>query len=133
MEPANLNSSSSASGDDARLEAFLRQPLPELPDDGFSRRVLAALPERRSPYARNRALACCAGLIVGSAWAWRQIALTGGMTDLTGEFEKAAHATSAAFNHFATPQTTEGLWIATAVTSATLLFAFRQNLRPARR
>ncbi len=41
MEPADLNSSSR---DDARLEALLRRSATTLPDDGFSARVLAALP-----------------------------------------------------------------------------------------
>jgi hypothetical protein len=36
-----------ASPEDARLEALLRDAARPLPDDGFSRQVLAALPPRR--------------------------------------------------------------------------------------
>lgn len=42
MEPANLNPLPDP--DDARLEAMLREPIPLLADDGFSARVLRALP-----------------------------------------------------------------------------------------
>jgi DNA-binding transcriptional LysR family regulator len=44
MEPADMNP---ASPEDARLEALLRDAAPPLPDEGFSRQVLAALPPRR--------------------------------------------------------------------------------------
>lgn len=40
MEPSDLNSPAS----DDRLESLLRQPAAPLPDDGFSARVLCALP-----------------------------------------------------------------------------------------
>ena len=43
MEPANLNPPPDRD-DDARLEAMLREPIPLLADDGFSARVLRALP-----------------------------------------------------------------------------------------
>lgn len=43
MEPAKLNSPDPA---DARLEALLREPASDvLPDDGFSQRVMAHLPD----------------------------------------------------------------------------------------
>lgn len=45
MEPANLNSSAP---DDTQLEALLRQRAAPLPDDGFSMRVVAALPPRNA-------------------------------------------------------------------------------------
>jgi hypothetical protein len=44
MEPLNPSSES----EDAALEAWLRQPTAPLADDGFSQRVLAALPPRTS-------------------------------------------------------------------------------------
>lgn len=51
MEPADLNSSSSPARDDARLEAWLRQPAAPLPDEGFTQRVLVALPPRTAQAA----------------------------------------------------------------------------------
>lgn len=39
---------SSSSRDEARLEAWLREPTPSVPDNGFSARVLAALPPTRA-------------------------------------------------------------------------------------
>jgi len=43
--------------DDPRLEEWLREALrePQLPDDGFAERVLAALPPRGQPLDRYRA------------------------------------------------------------------------------
>jgi hypothetical protein len=59
MESRDLNPH-----DEARLEAWLRASarLPDLADDGFSARVLAALPAaatRRLPRGRRRALLLC--------------------------------------------------------------------------
>lgn len=68
MEPANLNSPSDR-GDD-RLESLLRTPAPPLPDDGFSTRVLAALPSpvRHAPRFARPAVArwCGAVAILGT-------------------------------------------------------------------
>lgn len=50
--------------EDERLHAWLRQHAPELPDDGFALRVLAALPPRAasSPRVHPALLATCGGL-----------------------------------------------------------------------
>jgi len=40
----NPSDPSANAGDDARLEALLSRATPELPDNGFSMRVMAALP-----------------------------------------------------------------------------------------
>ena len=63
MEPNDLNS---PLNDDSRLETLLRQPAPALPDNGFSTRVLAALPARipgRRPGLRL--VFCSAGAVIG--------------------------------------------------------------------
>ena len=63
MEPNDLNS---PLNDDSRLETLLRQPAPALPDNGFSTRVLAALPARipaRRP--ELRLVFCSAGAVIG--------------------------------------------------------------------
>jgi hypothetical protein len=65
MEPSDLNSAPDR--DEAQLEAWLRQPTAPLPDDGFSNRVLAALPPPTPARARwLRPAFCVAGAIVGA-------------------------------------------------------------------
>jgi hypothetical protein len=61
MEPTNLKPPSPP---DDQIEAWLRtsSQLPPLPDDGFSARVVAALPARRQ---NRRAWLCVAGAVVG--------------------------------------------------------------------
>jgi hypothetical protein len=63
MEPNDLKS---PAPDDA-LEAWLRtsSSLPPLPDDGFSRRVLAALPPPASRLSR-RTWFCAGGALIGA-------------------------------------------------------------------
>lgn len=83
MEPDKLNSA-----EDAALESLLRRRSEPLPDDGFSARVMAALPERRAVAPRNRRLIWClvggaAGLItalVGGPW-WHSLGGTLGQID----------------------------------------------------
>ena len=70
MEPANLKSNSP----DDDLEAWLHAHAagPTLPDDGFSRRVLAALPSL-SPRPASSSLRwglCLAGALAGGAMAF---------------------------------------------------------------
>lgn len=55
--------------DDARLEAWLRSDSEALPDDGFSARVLAALPPARPSFAWRRTLLVAAGAALGYALA----------------------------------------------------------------
>jgi fructose-specific phosphotransferase system IIC component len=67
MEPSDLNLNDS-DNEDAALKAMMRAQSPALPDDGFSQRVLAALPAVKAGLvtARRR----------GSSWTW--LAYVGG-------------------------------------------------------
>src|SRR5215216_2846305 len=65
MEPTDLNSKSP---DDAQIDASLRagSAVSPLPDDGFSARVLAALPPARTRLNSSlRAWLCAAGALIG--------------------------------------------------------------------
>jgi hypothetical protein len=66
MEPADLNASPDR--DDARFEAWLRQPSTPLADAGFSARVMAALPPPAVPQQTgfSRRVACILGGIIGT-------------------------------------------------------------------
>jgi hypothetical protein len=75
MESRNVNPSPS---DDTRLEELLRLPAPPIPDDSFSTRVLAALPERRR--ARPpvyRAVLLALGALAGTIFAASRGSLQG--------------------------------------------------------
>jgi hypothetical protein len=67
MESSNLTPPS----DDAWLEAWLNKATPApLPDDGFSARVLAALPERASRrQSRHRVVLYASGVCASLGWA----------------------------------------------------------------
>lgn len=65
MEPAHLNS---PRAEDAALAALLRSQSAEIPDDGFSARVLAALP---APAAHSTPRA-------GARWPWLAYLVGGG-------------------------------------------------------
>lgn len=72
MEYPNLNPPPE---NDANLAELLRQQAPVLPDDGFSARVLAALPprsERHWLFSPRFAVAVGAGALAGITFAWRQ-------------------------------------------------------------
>jgi anti-sigma factor RsiW len=65
MEPANLNPPPER---DPGLEALLRTAAPSISDDGFSARVLAALPPKATP-DRSRVWWCVAGAVAGALFA----------------------------------------------------------------
>jgi hypothetical protein len=70
MEPADLKPTPP---DDGPIEAWLKAhaTLAPLPDDGFSARVLAALPPPATPRkSRRRFALCLAGALAGFGWAW---------------------------------------------------------------
>src|SRR5688572_29920212 len=69
MEPPDLNMNPDRN--DAQIEAWLRQPDHALPDDGFSHRVLSALPPTRSARNWPRVGVCVCGALVGMVVAKR--------------------------------------------------------------
>jgi hypothetical protein len=122
MEPTNLKPTPP---DDAALEAWLRAnaALPVLPDDGFSRRVLTALPETVQRAHAKRQLVCLGGALMGSAVAWLGMQHPGSPPpDLT----TLDTALTEAFTQLANP----AVGWALALAAASLLFAFRRELRP---
>jgi hypothetical protein len=116
MESPDLNPSTP---DDTTLDACLRGTawLPPLPDDGFSRRVLARLPEPRRQTALRRNL-CLAATAAGLA-----VAVIGGLrAGNAAGWDRSLHA--------ALQQV--GTWpvsVALGVTLLSLWFAFRDRLR----
>ena len=130
MEPANLNSAPREGDDgggesDARLAALLRDRSTALADEGFSARVLAALPPpRRTPTpALGRRLAVgWAGAVAGIAFAlWRGTS----PTDLQTAFDQTGVALLKATAVLADPV----FVIAFVATGLSLLFAFKSELR----
>ena len=112
--------------DDARLAALVRQSAPELADDGFSARVLTALPAReavRRP--RLRFVFCAAGAAAGIGFAYWQgaswSALREGLTPLLAPTARLVAV-------FADP----GIVLALTVTAASLLFVYRPRTRATR-
>jgi hypothetical protein len=116
MEPANLNSSAS---DDGRIEALLRSSAP-LADLGFSKRVLAALPPRRSTMrslSRLRRFVCLAGFAVGV-----MVAVAGYL--LWPEFRSdSAESIASAFRNV-TLLLDPGVALALTIAAVSLLYAF---------
>jgi hypothetical protein len=83
MEPSGLNSTPP---DDAVLEALLRGGAePDLPDDGFTRRVLAALPPSRPRIDLRRLILCAIGLAAGAAAGFRQVTGTPAWGAIAGQ------------------------------------------------
>lgn len=113
------------SPDDARIEAWLRMnsAAEPLADDGFSARVLAALPPPPAIESRRRRTwLCIVGAVGGAVLTavqgskWSEAA--GQFTGLTTEFR-------AAFTPLADPSLALGLGLA----AVTLAFVYRSELR----
>lgn len=131
MESSELNQSSA---DDSRLEACLRasSATPPLPDDGFTARVLAALPpaasawrEERRRSLRRRWWFCLGGAMLGGA-----VSLGAGGTDLG----RTASALLPPFATVARQLATPSLGLAVAAIAVSLVVAFWPELaRRARR
>jgi hypothetical protein len=130
MEPTNLSSSSPDPQDDARLDAWMRQSPPPLPDDGFSQRVLAALPHPRSSasYASQRTLIVVAGGLLGAGVAWRQLATANDLSGTAVRIQNSVEEIRSAFVQSGTSLSEPTLSLAITVTVFSLLFAFRRNL-----
>ena len=131
MESPDLNP---PSPDDARLEAWLRTSgaAAPLPDDGFSARVLAALPPpspavapagllaARRRAAHRRAWLCLIGAALGCALAFSG----GGSAGLDRGVDALLPAIAAAGRLLATPS----LGLAAAVTAVSLLVGYWPEL-----
>jgi len=76
MEPTDLNS---PLHDDERLAAWYRAKVSNAPlsDDGFSLRVMTALPPARKNVATRRRLFCLAGALTGTTVAFLKIFTSG--------------------------------------------------------
>lgn len=122
MEPNDLKSTPP---DDAVIEAWLRAhvSLPALPDNGFSHRVLTALPvPARCSRASPRRLAILLGAVVGTGLAAFKV-----FTVAPVEFSLSPIAPEAtdALAQLADPK----LHMALGVTIITLAFVFWRDLR----
>lgn len=125
MEPPDLNSSGAR--EESQLDAWLRQPTAPLADDGFSARVLAALP----PHSPSRIYAVTRPSwhgFVFSAFAITAttIALAAFGPEIARDIAETASAAPIATNgaldnHF--------LWLALAVAAGSLLYALRPDPR----
>ena len=121
MESPKLTPDSS---DDARIEAWLRMnsPAEPLADEGFSTRVLTALPPLAAESQRRRTWLCVAGAVTGAVLTaaqgsrWSEAARQ--LTGLTTEFR-------AAFTPVADPSLAVGLVFATIA----LAFVYWRELR----
>ena len=122
MEPADLNSSPDANGD-ARLEALLRRATTPLDDDGFSARVLAALPAPVKPRVPwQRILFCIAGALAGCGYAvWRGVS--------GPAFETGIARLGNTLADFGPSMTDPRFVTAMGVTVLSLALAFRTELR----
>ncbi len=114
-----------SSPDDTPVEAWLRSSasLPPLPDDGFSHRVLAALP----PPARRRAnrlrlVLCLAGALAGVALVLQH---SPDFPDIFHRLEQLDPVLNQATSQLADP----AFAIALGVTAASLLFVFWRDIR----
>ena len=119
MEPTDLKNDPPA---DAQLEAWLRAGAtsPPLPDDGFTRRVLASLPPPRA--TSRRLMFCLAGASVGAAFAL----LNGrGWPGLAAGFAPVAHSLATALGPLDDPR----VGCALVVALASVLFAFWRETR----
>jgi hypothetical protein len=115
MEPADLNSPP----DDRRLAGLLQQTSVPIADDGFSDRVLAALPA--PPSAAPRLIpfvATATGGVIGVAYARWQGATT-------GELETAGRALAALARQGAPLLDSPWVWLTGAVILASCYSALR--------
>ena len=121
MEPNDLKPTPP---DDAQLEAWLRASAaqPSLPDDGFTQRVLTALPPpARQPSAR-RMWFCTGGALVGIIVAALGALRSGSRP---GNLPALGDTIIAVLTQLSVP----AFGLALGITLLSLLFAFRDRLR----
>lgn len=121
MEPSDLKPNSS---DDAAVETWLRthSALPPLPDDGFTPRVLTALPPPASHTLTLRTRICLAGALAGAAMAAWAVLSGGNPLDRLPALDAALIES---LSQLGSP----GAGLAVATTAASLLFAYWRDLR----
>ncbi len=117
MEPLK----SSASDDDC-LEALLRERMPALRDDGFSARVLAALPPpEKSPIDRRLIFSLVGGMVGGIFALLAALLWPGAQADLTSSLTAIAQPIAVLMD--------PGVGLALLVATASLVYAFRHEAR----
>ena len=121
MEPTDLKNELP---DDAQLEAWYRAHLviPPLRDDGFSPRVLAALPTPARRSAAQRRLFCLVGALLGTVIALVQTIGAGSRTTNLAAFEIKS---GDGLTQLANP----AFCLALAIALISLWFVFRPKLR----
>jgi hypothetical protein len=119
MEPTDLNPPSS---DDERLQAMLRESSPPLADDGFSARVMVALPpEKHIPLLYVRLIVCALGALIGLVFTLKRGVSTESLTLAANQiFESMAQAGVGPGD--------SRIVLAAMVTALSLLYAFKRQL-----
>lgn len=122
MEPTDLKNDSPES---VQLETWLRSEAAAtpLPDDGFSRRVLAALPARTPRLSRQRLWFCLGGALLGVIVTLVGLQRPG---SLAVDLPALGPVFTQAVSQLATPAVGGALGLAVL----SLGFAFRRELRP---
>ncbi|MDO8540924.1 MAG: hypothetical protein Q7S40_10855 [Opitutaceae bacterium] len=119
MESADLKSNSP---DDAQLEAWLHanSAIAPLSDDGFSHRVLAALPPPVAPAKPSiRPWLCVAAALIGSI-----VAIHSGEAGAANQFPNIVAALQAAFSPLSDPS----VGLALITTAASLVIVYWRKL-----
>ncbi len=121
MEPTDLKPTPP---DDPQLEAWLRAStsLPPLPDNGFTQRVLTALPSPASRQSAQRTWVCVGGALVGITVAARGALASGSPPANLPAFEETILA-------MLTQLSVPAFGLALGITLLSLWFAFRDRLR----
>jgi hypothetical protein len=119
MESPDLNSLSS---DDERLQAMLLEGSPPLADNGFSARVMRALPPETqtfAPYAR--VVVCVLSALLGVVFVWAQGVSLESLTLAANRISEALTPAGASLGD-------SRIIFALAVTVLSLLYAFHRQL-----
>jgi hypothetical protein len=123
MESTDLNSPTS---DDERLQAMLRESSPPLADDGFSTRVIAALPPEKQTFVLYARLAVCAlGASIGLVFTWKRGVSTESLILAANQILESVAQTGMGLGD-------SRIVAALAVTALSLLYAFKRQLPPLR-
>lgn len=123
MEPTDLNR---PAPDDAQLDSWLRSnaTAAPLPDDGFSRRVLARLPPQADrAAATRRILLCLVGAVIGVVYAGAKGVSWSGLSADWSDFAPA-------LDHNLEVLAEPSVLLALAVVAGSLLYVFgREKLQ----